>query len=471
MGSFIARAKAAACGRGLVSWEGPTLNAAPLSSHAEVIALLSCAYVVAFIDRGLVATVGAPLQHDLHLSDAQFGMLSGPAFAAFFCLSGIPLGWLADRTSRRAVIAGGMCIWSLMTGACALSNSFGDFFAARLGVGLGEACLIPAALSLIRTATPSGELARAVAIFLMGATLGNAIALIGGGQIIGHVRLTLNEIPGLVGFTPWRALFSLAAVPGIVLAAFIMRLRVPPREASSASLPGALRDATRLLRVHRSAYGWLTASTACIIALSQTPTAWMPLWYVRRYGLSAAQSATLVGLLFLISAPTGQWFGGVLIDRMRSRGVTPAPQLLQAGCALLCLPLLWGFCSSSSLSGSATSYAIFNVLVFAATPAGMIGWQWLTPQRAQGLVIALLVAAVTLAGIGLGPPAVGILSDHVGTLGRALFVILVSAAVIGASCALLGIPAFLKATEQVGRRAGADRAAATPTSGHAQESA
>ena len=449
----------------------PLLAARPASSYREIIALLSCAYVVAFIDRGLVATAGAPLQRDLHLSDTQFGLLSGPAFVVFFCLCSIPLGWLADRTSRQGVIAIGMCAWSLMTSVCALTSSFAGFFVARLGVGLGEACLVPAALSLIRNAAPRGELAKAVALFLMGATVGNAIALVGGSQIIEHLGVALGTIPGMGGITPWRALFALASVPGMVLAVFVMRLRIPPRIPSTASLPRALRNAWRVLQVRRCAYFWLTASTTCIIVLSQTPTAWMPLWYVRRYGLSPGHSAMLIGLLFVISAPTGQWFGGMLIDRMRSRGVTAAPQLLQGGSALLCLPFAWGFCSSSTLSGSAASYAIYNLLAFAATPAGMTGWQWLTPQRAQGLIIALLVSGVTMAGIGLGPSAVGIVSDHTGSLGRALFVILVACALAGTSCALLGTPGFVKATEQIRKRLGVERSGDTPAVSRAQGTA
>jgi MFS family permease len=413
-----------------------------------LVAVLSAAYVVAFLDRGLVATVGPSLQYDLHLSDTQFGLLSGPAFVVLFCLCSIPLGWLADRTSRQAVIAIGMVVWSLMTAACALTSTFAGFFVARLGVGLGEACLVPAALSLIRSASSPGGLAKAVAVFLIGATIGNAIALIGGGEILRQVEAVLGALPGTRGAVPWRALFTLASVPGIVLAFVVMRLRVPPRVASRASLPSALRHAGCMLQSHRGAYLWLTASTTCIIVLSQAPTAWMPLWYARHYGIPAAQSAMLVGVLFVISAPTGQWLGGTLIDRMRARGVAAAPHRIQAVCALLCVPLAWGFCSASSPSGSAACYALFNLFAFGATPAGMTGWQWITPPTEQGLVLALLVAAVTLAGIGLGPSVVGLLSDHLGSLGRGLLVTLVTAAVVGTSCALRGGSAFNKALEQ-----------------------
>jgi MFS family permease len=415
----------------------------------RIVGLLSAAYVVAFIDRGLLATVAAPLHRDLHLTDTQFGLLSGPAFVLVFCLCGIPLGWLADRTSRRAVIAAGIVAWSVMTALSALATSFGGFFVARLGIGLGEASLVPAALSLIRSAVPAKKLAKAIAVFLMGATVGNVIALVGGGQILAHLGPLLRAGSALSSIAPWRALFLLAAMPGLVLAVFLLRLPVPKRVASAASPGAALRDATRLLGRHRGAFAWLTASTTCLLALSQTPAAWLPLWYVRRYGLETAASATLVGLLFALSAPTGQWLGGVAIDRLRARGFAAAPLLVQAGCALACLPFAWGLCSAGSLAASAASYALFNVLVFAATPAGMTGWQSLTPERAQGLVIALLMAVVTMAGIGVGQGAVGVLSDRGGSLGGSLLAILAVAALVGASCAVLGLSPFTRAHVRV----------------------
>src|SRR5580693_6148662 len=114
------------------------------TSHRYVLGLLFCSYIVAFIDRGLVSVAAAPIKHDLHLSDAQLGLLNGTAFVALYCVCGIPLGWLADRIDRRAVIALGLLIWSAMTAACAITGSFGAFFLARVGVGLGEACLVPA---------------------------------------------------------------------------------------------------------------------------------------------------------------------------------------------------------------------------------------------------------------------------------------------------------------------------------------
>jgi MFS family permease len=410
------------------------------------LALLFCSYVAAFIDRGLVSVAGAPIKHDLGLSDTQFGLLNGTAFVVLYCVCGVPLGWLADRTDRRAVIALGLLIWSAMTAACAMTSSFNTFFLARVGVGLGEACLVPAGISLLGSVTPPRQMARAVAIFLMGAAVGNVFALLAGGRILERIGPT--AIPGFGQLAPWRTLFLVAAAPGFVLAALVMGIREPGRAESFARPWSALKAASAWLYDYRRAYVPLTIATACIITLSQTQAAWVPLFYTRAFGLSPGQAAQTVGLMFLISAPTGQWLGGWLIDHLRVRGIAAAPQVLQAGCSILCIPPAILFCTAQQLGVSEAGYTVFNLLVFAATPAGMTGWQLLTPARSVGLIVALLMAVVTMIGVGVGPVVVGALTDRLfgyeQALGISLLLVIVGAGGGGFFAALIGRRAFAR---------------------------
>jgi MFS family permease len=408
----------------------------------SILSLLFCSYVVAFIDRGLVSVAGAPIKHDLGLSDTQFGLLNGTAFVALYCLCGIPIGWLADRTDRRAVIALGLLVWSAMTAACAMTGSFAAFFVARVGVGLGEACLVPAGISLLGSVTPRHQMARAFAIFLMGAAVGNVFALLAGGWIL--ERIDAATIPGLGQIAPWRALFLLAAIPGFALAALVMGIPEPARAASSVRPWDALKTASALLHDNRRAYVPLTIATACIIMLSQTQAAWVPLFYTRAFGLAPGEAAETVGLMFLLSAPAGQWLGGSLIDHLRARGIAAAPHLLQAGCSILCIPAAVLFCTAKQLSISEAGYVVFNLLVFAATPAGMTGWQLITPERSRGLIVALLIAVVTLIGVGVGPVVVGLLNDRLfgHEIGVSLLCVIVGAGIGGFFSALSGRRAF-----------------------------
>src|SRR5271156_6346385 len=400
--------------------------------YRSILSLLFCSYVAAFIDRGLVSVAAAPIKHDLGLSNTQFGLLNGTAFVALYCVCGIPLGWLADRTDRRAVIALGLLIWSAMTAACAMTGSFGAFFLARVGVGLGEACLVPAAISLLGSVTPRRQMARAVAIFLMGAAVGNVFALLAGGRILERIGPTTIPVFGQVA--PWRVLFLLAAVPGFALAALVMVIREPARAASFVRPWSALKTASALLHDNRRAFVPLTIATACIVTLSQTQAAWVPLFYTRAFGLAPGEAAQTVGLMFLLSAPVGQWLGGLFIDHLRVSGVAAAPHFLQAGCSILCIPPAVLFCTAKQLGVSEAGYTVFNLLVFAATPAGMTGWQLLTPERSQGLIVALLIAVVTLIGVGVGPVVVGVLTDGpflAHDIGNSLLCVIVCAGIGG----------------------------------------
>lgn len=417
----------------------------------HIAGLLSLGYAVSFLDRALVGVAGSPIKHDLGLSDSQFGALHGMAFVTLYCLCGVPLGWLADRVDRRRMIATGLVFWSVMTALCGLATSYSGFFAARIGVGLGEACLLPAGMSLLGSVMPPRKMAQAVALFLMGATAGNALALLGGGQILNLLDAWTVSLPFVGVLPPWRLLFLLAAIPGLITALLFLRLRGPDRTATlnGSSLSdsfGEFRAALTHLRANAKAYTLLTAATACSVTLAQAQSAWLPQLYVRRFGLSTGDSALIIGFMFLISAPIGQWFGGRLIDRLRARGVHHAPHLVLAGCAILCIFPAVIFCTAQQLWISESAYTLFNFLVFCATPAGLTGWQCLTPQRFRGVLIALLVSVVTLIGVGFGPYLVGLLTDHVfhdeQALGLALLIIILSAGIMGSVFALTGRRSF-----------------------------
>lgn len=412
----------------------------------RLVAVLFCSYLVACVDRGLLSVAAAPVARDLGLSDARLGVLLGPAFVASFCLCGIPMGWLGDRWSHRRVLALGMLLWSLMTALCAVAGSFTSFLFARLGVGLGEACLVPAAVALIAQRTPDGSLARALAIFLMGAICGNAAALLGGGHVLEIIGGGAAAGIGLPSLAPWRILFLLASLPGPVLALAILCFEEPARTVLPGPLWPSLRRVLRNLARSKASYGPLSIATACIVALAQVPAAWAPLYYVRTFDMPAGKAALLVGLVYLGTAPIAQWTGGVLLDRLRDAGSADAPLRLQALCAIACWPLAVIFCSSHRLAWCEGALAAYSLVVFTATPAGLTGWRLLTPEGGMGSTIALLMSAVTFFSIGLGTATVGMVNDfwfqRENALGSSLLLVITSAALIGSWSALTGRAAF-----------------------------
>jgi MFS family permease len=133
-----------------------------------VVVILTIAYVISFIDRQILALLIEPIRQDMEITDTQISLLMGLAFAIFYTLLGIPIGRLADRSSRRGIIAVGITIWCIMTAACGLARNFMQLFLARIGVGIGEATLNPSALSLISDYFPREKRGKPIGFYNMG---------------------------------------------------------------------------------------------------------------------------------------------------------------------------------------------------------------------------------------------------------------------------------------------------------------
>ncbi|MDE2619083.1 MAG: MFS transporter [Sphingomonadales bacterium] len=180
------------------------------------LAVFLAAYVLSFVDRQILGLMVDPIRRDLGLSDLQIGLLQGAAFALLYATLGVPFGMSVDRWSRRNLIVGGIITWSVATALCGLAGSFAALFAARVLVGVGEATLSPAVHSYLSDAYPRHRLARAMAIYNLGITLGSGMALIIGGWVVALIaRSGMAEIPGLGALQPWQAAFLAVAAPGV----------------------------------------------------------------------------------------------------------------------------------------------------------------------------------------------------------------------------------------------------------------
>ena len=203
----------------------------PISEHEDypnqiyawyVVAVLTVAYIFSFVDRQIINLLVEPIREDLQLTDTQISLLQGIAFALFYTLMGIPIARLADVSNRRAIIAVGVFLWSLMTAMCGLAKSFGQLFAARIGVGVGEAALSPPAYSLFTDYFPPGKVTRAIAVFTGGSFLGAGLAYIIGGFVVDFVtRLDVVEVPVFGQIRAWQMAFIVVGLPGILLALLV----------------------------------------------------------------------------------------------------------------------------------------------------------------------------------------------------------------------------------------------------------
>lgn len=170
--------------------------------------VLTIAYIVSFVDRTIISLLVEPIKADLGIGDTQIALLQGVAFGLCYAIMGFPLGWLADRRSRRGLIAAGSTLWGVATAWCGAAGSFTQLFMARVGVGVGEASLSPAALSTISDLFPREKRGLAIGFYTMAVSLGSGLALILGGAVLAWVATFPRiSVPLLGPLAPWRMAF------------------------------------------------------------------------------------------------------------------------------------------------------------------------------------------------------------------------------------------------------------------------
>jgi MFS family permease len=212
------------------------------SSAAIVLAVITCANFLNFLDRQIISILAQSMKADLRLTDAQLGFLMGTAFAVFYSLFGIAMGRIADSVSRTRMMALGLACWSAMTALAGVATSFIGIAATRSGVGVGEAAANPCSASLIAQYFPTERRAGALGIFYAGGFLGAAAALVLGGAILGHWKTVCIDVPLIdaCAIADWRATLLILGLPGLFVAAAVVLLREPTRAPASALPLGRL---------------------------------------------------------------------------------------------------------------------------------------------------------------------------------------------------------------------------------------
>ncbi|RZJ38451.1 MAG: MFS transporter, partial [Brevundimonas sp.] len=280
---------------------------------------LMIAYTSSFIDRQILSLLVEPIRSDLGITDTEFSLLAGLAFSLFYTLMGVPLARLADRGSRRWIIFFGITIWSVMTVCCGLANSFWALFAARVGVGIGEAALSPAAYSMISDYFPPRMRARALAVYSMGPYIGAGLALMIGGGVIDmisrHGTLTL---PLLGVMAPWQQTFVLVGLPGLLIAALFLIVREPPRHGLVKADPKA--GVLKFMWARKKTFYAMIIGFSIFGIAGISYLAWIPAVLIRGHGWTASQVGFTYGAVLLLAATPGVLVGGWLSDFLAARG-------------------------------------------------------------------------------------------------------------------------------------------------------
>lgn len=380
-----------------------------------VLFILTCGYVLNFVDRQIMTILLEPIKAEFGASDTQMGLISGLAFALFYATLGVPVARLADRWSRRNVLAISMATWSAVTAACGTAGSFWQLALLRVGVGIGEAGGTPPSQSLLTDYFPKERRALAQGVLATAPNIGVLVGLFGGALIA--------EAFG------WRTVFFVFGVPGVGLALLLFftvkePIKVKPQGLEAdRSMMSAVSGIVRLPSFFLIALG---------VGFAAIPGyglgVWSPSFLVRVHGMSLVDAGLWLGIIGLSGGTVGTIVSGVLADRLALRDNRwqlwiPAVGLMVA-LPLQALFLLWPASAVFTIAGKTAPVA----LVFMGL-SSVFACFWIAPSYAavQNLVpshwrtqaSALLLLVFNLLGLGLGPLLVGMLSDELASFGAA----------------------------------------------------
>jgi MFS family permease len=389
------------------------------------VAVLMLMYIFSFIDRTTISLLVEPMKRDLHISDTQIGMLQGLAFALLYTFLGLPIARLSDRHSRRAIIAAGVFIWSIMATLCGLTRTAVQLFVARVGVGVGEAALSPAAYSIITDSFPRSKLGGAFGFYNIGITIGAGTALLVGGIVVGAVSGAgaTYTLPLFGPVHAWQMVFIVTGAPGILLPLLLLTFPEPKRRgllrAQAADAPAALpskpplREVLNYAWLNRKFYGLHFVAMALLAMAGYATSSWLPTALVRAYGVSYGQVGKVMGVSIILMNSSGMLLAGVLCDRLTHRGWKDAPIVVAAisACGIAMLGCFPPFMPTVPLVWAAIFIA--GITFNAYNGVGPMAVNQVTPNEYRAQISAVYLFVVNALGLGVGPALVPFVNDHV----------------------------------------------------------
>lgn len=392
--------------------QGPAFP--PLRQGRYVLAVFVVAYVLSFVDRTILTLLVDPIRASLRISDVQVSLLHGLAFAVFYTALGIPIARLADRRNRVHIITAGIVVWSAMTVLCGTAKSFGHLFLSRIGVGVGEAALSPAAYSILADYFPPARLTQALSVYTASAYVGGGLALIAGGSLIALVPAA--DLPVVGHVEPWQMVFFIVGLPGLAVALLMKTVREPVRIGVT---PGqdvdkgvSLGQIARHVADRRGAYGLLIGSVVAHSLMWNGVVAWMPTFFLRSYGLSPAAVGFWAGLSLMVAGTAGILGGGMLSAWLRRRGREDANHIVLVLASVLAVPF---GCSMTLVSSPVLAFVLYALfLLFTSAPYGGIvaALQEISPNQMRAQISAIYQLGLNLFGIGTGPTVVALASQR-----------------------------------------------------------
>ncbi len=427
----------------------------PSASYAwYVVIVLYLVYTFSFVDRSITMYLVGPIRREFAINDFQFSLMQGMAFSLFFTVMGIPVGRLADSKSRRILILVGVAVWSTMTILCGKAGNYWELFFARMGVGVGEACLAPCAYSMISDYFPREKRSLPMNMYSASIMLGSGLANVFGGLVSQFALNGGSRTIFLMGeLKPWQLSFVLVGLPGALMLLLIATIKEPYRreKRGEANVTATIAH----LRMHWKTYASLIGGTTFGAMTNGAILGWVPAWFERRFGWHQAQVGPYLGLVVFVFGTAGLSLAGYLSGRLiRSGKKAVYIKLMIASECLVLIPLIlahlvdepyWVLC------------CIGAIIFFTGFPSGLgpATLQWITPNEMRGQITAAYLFVLSLISGTATPAAVGYLTSYYFMDDKAVrsSAVLVGsvAAVLGVVSLLIGLRSYERSAEAAGK--------------------
>ena len=382
-----------------------------------VVFLLTLASTLSFIDRQILNVMIGPIKRDLGgLSDTEISLIIGLAFSAVYSLTTLPLARIADRYSRRNVIAAGIFSWSLMTALAGMANSFWALFGARMGVGVGEASLGPATQSILADYFEQHRLPLAYGIVAAAPFIGTGLANIVGGPLIDYLEARpLLVLPVFGEMYSWQTVLVVVGLPGILLTLLMFTIKEPKRSGASADRTEgySYRELWQFCLSRRKYLTYHFIAYLCLSIQGFAFLTWIVEFFVRIHGWTRTEIGLTYGSIALIVGIMGSIGAGYYAGYWLAKGRADAPMRLAfygtigLGPLAVIMPLV----SSDWLAIA----IIIPITFFMAMPPGLsnAALQAISPNRLRGQMIAVYLICVSFLSYLFAPLIIGLMNDYV----------------------------------------------------------
>jgi len=417
--------------------------------------VLTAGWFTAYLDRFIISILIEPMRADLGLSDTQLSLVQGFAFALFFVFAGLPIGRLTDRANRRNILIFGITCWSLATVACGLAQDFWHLFFARMAVGIGEACLAPASFSLVADMIAPKRRGLAMGALVGGTSIGNAGSIILGGFLLQHFSAKGQVVLPFMGEVEgWQLVFFIVGAPGLLVGGLMMLIREPARRERAKTASAA--EFFPFLRRNRLAIGLTIATFGCSMIANNGVAAWAPAILMRIYGMPPETVGLSLGAFLLTCGTFGPPIAGAVSDWLDRR----VPRLGRLGVPLLVYPLMlavhivWWFVDDPiyAVVAYGLSAPLLGNLINGSTYPAL---NQMAPNELRGQLVTFYLLVATLAGIGLAPTGVALITEHVFhdpmKLREAVILVAAPSALLGIVCSLLALKPYKRTCEETAR--------------------